>query len=68
MVSTFWLTAKQHSRQAAEHLAEKGFRVVDMTKRSRQEGVWLTVAHDADEADDVLAIVSRVDPRTVVEG
>lgn len=67
MSSTYWLTAKQHATEATHQLSEKGLDVVNVTRRSRQQGVWLTVAHAPDEGDDVLAIVTRVDARAILE-
>lgn len=50
-----------------QQLAEKGFEVADITSRSRQPGLWISVRHDADQALDVLAIVTRVDPGAALE-
>ena len=67
VLSTFWLTAEEHSDEVRRQLVEKGFDVVDTTRRARQPGVWLTVAHESDQTADVLAIITRVDPGAVCE-
>ena len=67
MLSTFWLTAAEHADEVQRQLVEKGFDVVDTARRARQPGIWLTVAHESDQAADVLAIITRVDPGVVRE-
>jgi hypothetical protein len=67
VLSTFWLTATEHADEVRRQLVEKGFDVVDTTRRARQSGIWLTVAHESDQAADVLAIITRVDSGAVRE-
>jgi hypothetical protein len=67
VLSTYWLSAKEHCSEVQQQLAEKGFEVADITSRSRQRGLWISVRHDADQTLDVLAIVTRVDPGAALE-
>ena len=67
VLSTYWLSAKEHRGEVQRQLTEKGFEVADVTSRSRQSGIWLTVVHDPDQVADVLAIITRLDPLAALE-
>lgn len=67
MTSTFWLSSRETAEQAHSQLDSVGYRLEQMVKAPSGLGLWLTVTHEPEELDDVITVVTTVDPSAVQE-
>ena len=68
MISTFWLSSRDASKEVHAVLGSAGFTVGHEVKSPSGVGIWVTVAHPPEDLARVTIMITSIDPSATNEG